>query len=155
MKIGIVVHSFTGNTLSVAQEIQNMLLLSGHLAEVEQIKISGGEQPNNTQFLIENPPDVSKFDALIVGAPVRGFSISPVISTYLKQVTSLKDKKVVCFITKQLNSYWTGGKRAINTMKDLCEAKEGIVVGTGVIYWKSKNRDNDVGLLAKRICDYF
>jgi flavodoxin len=151
MKIGIIVHSFTGNTLAVAQEIQNKLVLSGHIVEVERIEISGGEQPNNTQFQIENPPDVNKYDALIIGAPVRGFSVSPVIATYLKQVASLKDKKVFCFITKQLNSYWTGGRRAINTMKDLCEAKEGIVTGTGVIFWKSKNRDQEIELLAERI----
>ena len=155
MKIGIIVHSFTGNTLAVAREIRNKLTQSGHLAEIEQIKIFGGEEPNNTQILLENPPEVSKYDALIFGAPVRGFSISPVISSYLKQVSSLDKKRVACFVTKQLNSYWTGGKRAINSMKELCETKDGNIVGTGVIFWRSKTRISEIELLAEKLCDYF
>jgi len=131
------------------------LLQAGHLAEVERLMIKGGEQPNNNQFIIENPPAVFEYDALIFGAPVRGFSISPVISAYLNQLTSLKDKKVACFVTKQLNSNWTGGKRAITGMKQICESKDGVVVGTGVVFWKSKNRENEIEALVEKLCSLF
>jgi flavodoxin len=155
MKIGIIVYSFTGNTNSVAQKIQDKLLQAGHLAEIKRIIIKGGEQPNSKQFIFENPPTINKYDALIFGAPVRGFSISPVISTYLKQLSSLKDKKVACFVTKQLNSYWTGGTRAITMMKRICESKGGVVVGTGVVFWKSKNRDIEIDTLAETLSSLF
>jgi NAD(P)H dehydrogenase (quinone) len=155
MKIGIIVHSFTGNTLAVAEKIQSSLLSSGHEAVIERLVIAGGEQPNVAQFLIEDPPDESRYDALIFGAPVRGFSISPVISAYLKQLTSLKDKKVACFVTKQLNSNWTGGKSAIDAMTKLCESKGGSVAGTGVVFWKSKNRDHEIDSLVQQLSSLF
>ena len=155
MKIGIIVHSFTGNTDSVARKFQEKLQQAGHTAEVERLAIKGGEQTNNLQFVLENPPAVSAYDALIFGAPVRGFSISPVISAYLNQLDSLKDKKVACFVTKQLNSNWTGGKRAIAGMKTICQAKGGQVVGTGVVFWKSKTRENDIEALADQFCRLF
>lgn len=152
MKIAIIVHSYTGNTLAVAQKIQDRLVQAGHLAEIEQIKIKGGEQPNNPSFTIDNPLIPGGYDSYIFGAPVRGFSISPVISAYLNQISSLKDQKVACFVTKQLNSNWTGGNRAITSMKNICESKGGIVVTTGIVFSKSKNRDAMIGELADRIC---
>ena len=155
MKIGIIVHSYSGNTLAVAQKIRDKLVQAGHSAEIDQIKIRGGEQPNNPSFIIDNPPIPSGYDAYVFGAPVRGFSISPVISAYLKQISSLKDQKVACFVTKQLNSNWTGGTRAITGMKNICESKGGIVVGTGIVFWKSKNRDATIGELADKMCSLF
>ena len=155
MKIGIIIHSYTGNTFAVAQKFQEKLLRAGHLAEIERIRIKGGEQPNNKQFIIENPPAANKYDALIFGAPVRGFSISPVISSYLQQLSSLKDKKVACFVTKQLNSNWTGGTRAITGMKNICESKGCAVAGTGVVFWKSKNREIEIDELAEKLCRLF
>lgn len=151
MKIGIIVHSYTGNTYAVARRFQEHLVQAGHLAEIERIVIKGGEQPNNKQFIIENAPAADKYDALIFGAPVRGFSISPVISTYLQQLSSLKDKKIACFVTKQLNSYWTGGNRAITGMKEICESKGGVVAGTGVVLWKSKNREREIDSLVEKL----
>lgn len=152
MKIGIIVHSYSGNTYYVAQMIREMLLKGGHQAEIERIKILGGEKPNSRHFEIEAPKDSSMYETFVFGAPVRGFSISPVIETYLNQISTLKDKKVACFVTKQLSSNWTGGKRAIAAMKDVCESKGGTVVGTGVLFWKSKNREKEIEELAEELC---
>ena len=155
MRLGIIVHSYTGNTFSVAEKLQAKLIETGHQAEIERIKIVGGEQPNSVQFQIENPPDAGQYDALIVGGPVRGFSVSPVIAAYLQQVSSLKDKKVACFVTKHLSSSWTGGNRALKSMKSFCEAKGGTVAGTGIIFWKSKDRDREIDALAEKMCSLF
>ena len=155
MKIGIIVHSYTGNTFTVAQKIHDRLKQTGHLAEIERIIIKGGENPNSRQIMIEHPPATDGYDALIFGAPVRGFAISPVILTYLQHLSSLKNKKVTCFVTKQLSSKWTGGTRAITRMKKICESKGGVVTGTGIVFWKSKNREMEIDALAEKMCNLF
>jgi flavodoxin len=146
MKIGIIVHSYSGNTTAVAHKIQGALIKAGHSVDVEQIKILGGEQPNTNQFQIESPPGANRYDALIFGAPVRGFSISPVIATYLNQLSNLSNKNVICFVTKQLSSNWTGGTSAIKGMKNICESKGGSVIETGIVFWKSKKRKRNRGI---------
>lgn len=155
MKIGIIVHSYTGNTFSVAEKIRETLLKAGHSADIERIKITGGENPNNRDYIIENSPETEKYEGLIFGAPVRGFSISPVIAAYLNRLNSLRDKKAAVFVTKKLSSDWTGGKKAIALMRDICESKGGTVAGTGTVFWQSKNRENEINALAERLCSLF
>lgn len=155
MKIGIIIHSYSGNTYSVAQKLKEKLLKAGHLVEIERIKIIGGEQPNDKQFQIENPPEVNQYDAVVFGAPVRGFSISPVISAYMRQLSSLKGKKAACFVTKQLSFNWTGGNSAIAGMKNICESKGGNVAETGIVFWKSKNREKEIDALVEKLSSSF
>lgn len=46
MEIGIIVHSLTGNTLSVAERLQERLAADGHDVEIEQLKTIGEEKTN-------------------------------------------------------------------------------------------------------------
>jgi len=74
MKIGIIVHSFTGNTLLVAQKLQEALRAAGHTAEVERVVVKD-ENPNQSGHVtLENAPDPSGYDFVFFGAPVRGFA---------------------------------------------------------------------------------
>ncbi|HBP38538.1 MAG TPA: flavodoxin, partial [Clostridiales bacterium] len=68
---------------------------------------------------------------------------------------SLRNKKVACFVTKQLSSSWTGGNRALKSMKGICEAKGGTFAGSGIIFWKSKDRDREIDALADKMCSLF
>jgi len=155
MKIGIIVHSFTGNTLSVAEKIADKLKASGHSAVFEKISIQGGEKRDTQQFVLENPPDASAYDALIFGAPVRGFSLSPIMAAYMKQMPPLSGKKTACFVTKQFANNWTGGKGAIASMKEFCTSKGGNVVGTGTVFWGGKQRDQMIAELSESFAKLF
>ena len=139
MKIGIIVHSMTGNTASVAQKLAKRLTSKGHSVTIEHVKVVGPEDPHSLQFQLDSPPDASPYDACCFGAPVRGFSISPVISAYLKQISPLGGKKVACFVTKTLPGAWTGGNHAITLMKRLCESKGGSVEATSIVCWTKKD----------------
>ena len=147
MKIGIIVHSFTGNTFSVAQELQKELEKNGHNVVLKRIEVAGGEQQNMHEFKLESPPKTDEYDALIFGAPVRGFSISPVISLYLSSLPSLKNKKVFCYVTKHLPSNWTGGNKAVKKMKAICESKGGDVIGTSIIFREGEERKQQIAQL--------
>lgn len=136
MKIGIIVYSQTGHTYEAAQKLQEKLSASGHLVSIERISPVDEKQmdPNKIQF--KEVPDVSAYEALVFGAPVMGFSLSLPMTSLFMKIASLSGKKVVCFITKSLPFYWTGGTRAINTMVETCKSKGANVSDSAMIIWK-------------------
>jgi flavodoxin len=154
MKIGIIIHSQTNNTYSVAQKLRNRLIEAGNDVEIKRVSMVGGDKPQGKNIEIENPPEISGYDALIFGAPVHAFSLAPAMKVYLEQVTSLQDKKIALFVTKRLRFEWTGGSRAIGQMKKICQNKGGMIYGTGVIVW-NKQRDKKIAELAEKFSKLF
>jgi flavodoxin len=141
MNIGIIVFSQTGHTHSVALKLQEKLSEAGHSATVEQVEISGEARPGATDFQIKTAPDVAPYDVIVFAGQVQAFSLSAGMKNYLSQIGALQGKKVALLVTKQLPFYWTGGNRAVNTMKKICESKGGVVCGSGIIIWGSKRRE--------------
>jgi flavodoxin len=145
MNIGIIVFSQTGNTHSVALKLEERLAQAGHSVNMERVEIFGELGPNATDFQLKTSPEVSAYDALVLGAPVMGFALSPAMQRYLTQVGSLQGKTIACFITKQLPFYWTGGKQAVNRIKKICESKDGAIRGSGIVIWSSACREEMIG----------
>lgn len=135
MKIGIIVHSQSGHTLSVAQKLKDKLSVAGHAVNIEQVKPAGNAHPGVKNLQLETNPAVNTYDALIFGAPVWAFTLSPVLVTYLTQLSSLRDKKIAGFVTMGFPYSWMGGNNAIAKLKKICESKGGTVSGTGVVNW--------------------
>lgn len=156
MKIGIVVHSITGNTLSVAERIKQQLSLMGHTVRIERIQPVGKEPiQNEAAVTLTKTPDLSAYDALIFGSPVQAFSLDPVMSAYLKQVTDLGGRKTVCFITQMMAFRFFAGNRSISRMKSLCEARNGSVCLTGIINWSNKQRVQMIDDLVSQVARQF
>lgn len=147
MKIGMIVHSYTGNTFSVAQKLKEKLLTAGHSVHIERIAPAGGEKTNEKDvnaIHFETSPDVSAYDAIVFCGPVRGASISLVLRAYLTQIISLKNKKIVCLVTEAFPFPWMGGTRAISQMKKICESKGAAISGTGIVNWMSSQREKKI-----------
>jgi flavodoxin len=143
MKIGIIVHSKTGNTLSVAERLKKELEGAGHSVKIDRIETeSDGSDPKNPVVKLTDPPDASKYDVILFGSPVWAFSLSTVMKAYLSQLQSIKGKKVGCFVTQQLPFKWMGGNRAIKQMSEASKAKGGSVSETGIVNWSSKKRES-------------
>jgi flavodoxin len=155
MKIGIIVHSDTGNTLSVANRLKERLTEAGHKVKLEQIRAKGNPKPGTPDVSVESCPDVGKYDGLIFGAPVNGFSLSPTMISCLNEAGSMKGKKVACYVTKALRFHWTGGNRAIKQMKGPIEAKGGKLVGSGIVIWKKSHREKTTSEVVERIGGLF
>lgn len=151
MKIGIIVFSQTGHTLSVAEKLREKLASGGHEAALEQVTPSGGASQDVRSIRYGVLPDVMKYDALVFAAPVQGFNLAPAMAAYLTYLPLLKGMKVACLVTKQLKSAWTGGNRAIAKMKDVCEAKGGKVCGSGMVSWGSPQRERDIESLVNKL----
>lgn len=154
MKIGIIVHSYTGNTYEVAKKLEEKLKDAGNDVEIQRVRKVGGDEPKGKDVEIENPPEVDKYDALIFGSPVHAFSLSLAMKTYLEQIPTLRDKKIALFVTKNLRFEWTGGTRAIGQMKKICQSKGGIIMGTGIVIW-NKQRNQKINELAEKFATLF
>ena len=149
MKIGIIVHSQTGHTYSIAQELQEKLSAAEHEVKLEQVKPIGEVKTGAKNIKFETLPDLDAYDALIFGAPVQAFSLSAVMKTYMNQIKSLNDKKVACFVTKGVPFNWTGGNKAISQMKKIIESQGGTVIGTGIVIWRDKREKQIAELMEK------
>ena len=150
MKVGIIVHSFTGNTLSVAERIKTALHEAGHSANIERVTAVDENPSAAGDIRLESTPDTSGYDAVIFGAPVRGFSLSPVMKAYLLQHAALQGKKVGCFVTQRRSKAWLGGNRAVGQMKDACASKGADVIETGIVNWSGKSREEQIADIAER-----
>ena len=156
MKIGIVVHSITGNTQSVAERIQQQLVQQGHVVNIERIRPTGKEPvQSEASVVLTSMPDLSAYDALVFGSPVQAFALDPVMSAYLKKVADLGHRKTVCFITQMMAFRFFVGNRSIKHMKTLCEARNGAVSLTGIINWSNKQRAQMIDDLVSQVAKQF
>jgi flavodoxin len=136
MKIGIIIHSQTNNTYSVAEKLLENFQEAGNEVKMETVDMMGGNKPQGKDIQIENPPDVTKYDALVFGSPVHAFALAPAMITYLEQISSLSDKRIALYVTKALPFRWTGGSRALGQMEKICKSKGGTVVAKDIVVWR-------------------
>ena len=156
MKIGIIVHSITGNTLSDSEKIQQRLQEAGHAVSLVRIRPIGKEPVQNEAAVrLEQTPDLSGFEALVFGSPVQAFSLDPVMSAFLKQTPDLGGRKTVCFLTQQLSFRFFAGNRSIKKMQSLCEARHGAVCLTGIVNWSHKERSRMIDDLVQDVARQF
>jgi len=155
MNVGIVVYSWSGNTLSVAEKLKARLAEAGHTADVVQVQVVGERKQGAREFELDALPDLASYDGLVFGAAVEAFSLSPVLKAYLKKVDSLVGKKVACLVTQQFPYPWMGGNRAIRQMRKLCKAKGGTVVDSAIVNWAKSRREATTAAAVDRLSGPF
>ncbi len=144
MKIGIIVYSQTGHTLSIAQKLYEGLIKNNHEVILEQITTQPTVKPNGSKPLLDFQPKVNEYDMIYFGAPVEVFSLCSVMKTYLAKIDDLSGKKIKLFTTEHFPFPWMGGRQAIGKMKGLCIEKKGDVEGTLIINWTNKKREEQI-----------
>ncbi|MCR3921395.1 MAG: flavodoxin [Firmicutes bacterium] len=155
MNIGIIVYSQTGNTRTVAEELKKKLDHNGHTVKIEQITITGDASPRTKNVQFKNMPIPDLYDALVFASPVQAFSLTSIMTSYLQQLSPLQDKKVACFVTKQLPGKWTGGNQAVATMKKICQSKGATVSGTGIVIWSKSGREQNINQCIEDLSNLF
>lgn len=151
MNIGIVVYSWTGNTLSVAEKLKERLATAGHTVNLEQVTVVGERKRGAREFELATKPDVGPYEEVVFGSAVEAFSLSPVLTAYLEGAGSLEGKKVACLVTQQFPYPWMGGNRAIRQMKKLCKAKGGTIVGAAIVNWAKSRREKTTAEAVDRL----
>lgn len=152
MNIGIIVHSQTGNTLLLAQKIKEKLSVAGHMVSIQRVSAANDEETDVGKIKLIEKPDISVYDALLFGAPVRGFSLSPVMQAYLSGIEPLRGKKAGCFMTHFFPYAFLGGNRALNQLCQAVQAKGAIVTGSDIVHWsKAATRETQIEAVASKL----
>jgi flavodoxin len=141
VRVGVVVFSQTGNTLSVAQKIIERLRDSGTEAVLERIKPIGELKPTDKIIRFESLPELNQYDAFVFASPVQAFSLAPAMSQYIPQAAAFNGKKAVLFATEFFPFPWMGGNRALGQMEALLKAKGASTAKAGVVNWSNGRRE--------------
>lgn len=155
MNIGIIVHSQTDHTWSVAEKLQADLLAKGHQVAMERIRATDDQQPKSDLVSFSECPDPSPYEAVIFAAPVRAFSINPIIKAYLSRMPEQAGKQAACFVTMHLKKPWMGGNKATSTMSSLCSTKGMKVAGSAIVSWSSPQKDAQIDACVNKIASLF
>lgn len=152
MKIGLIVYSQTGNTLGVAEKIQEAIRMNGHEVVLERVKTEG--DPNKGETIrLSNAPSPNGYDAVVFASPVQAFNLAQGMKLYFQQMPEFETEKVCCFVTQHFPKPWLGGNRAIRQMEDYCRQKGQTVSETGVVNWTNKQREAQIDSLISMICE--
>ena len=155
MKIGIFMHSFTGNTESVVIKLKERLLADGHSVQIERIRAVGETRQTFSGFRLESIPDSSVFDGLVIAAPIRAFSLSPVMTAYLEQMPAVSGKPTGLFVTEAFPFQWMGGKQGMAKMSSLSSSKGAKIGWTGIINWSNSSRGKMIAETIGKISGLF
>lgn len=141
MKKAIVYYSKTGNTKFVVDRFQGF--------DVLEVKAES-DDPNHDPVLTSSP-SISDYEYVVFASPVHGFQLCKIMKAYLKQLGSLKGKKINLFITHHFRFAFLGGNQALKQMRKLVEEKEGQVDQMISVNWKAKDREE---VIKKVISEY-
>lgn len=150
MKIGIIVYSHTGNTLSVGKKLKDAFQISGHAAVMEQVTGVNEDPSSREPIQLKYSPDIAQYDVIVFGAPVHGFSLSRIMKFYLNQIPQLNGKKVMCFLTEHFPKPWMGGNQAMGQMEKAVRSKDGAIAERGIVNWTGKQKEHQIADIVDR-----
>jgi flavodoxin len=150
MKVGIIVFSHSGNTLSVGEKLRDTLVSQGNTVQLERVTAEKDDPGPSDKIVLTSMPLITNYDIIIFGAPVQAFSLSPIMSAYLNQLPKLDGKKIACFVTEQFPKPWMGGNQALKKMGRIITQNGGKVTETGVVNWSNKAREDQIAAILER-----
>lgn len=142
MKIAIIVHSHTGNTLSVAEKIKTKLSQQTHQVVLEQVVASNNQEVELAKVNLINKPNLQDYDGYVFAGPVHGFSLSGVMRVYLAQIIDLSAKPVYFFLTMYFPFKWMGGNRSLLQFTKALSDKNAMIKGSHIIGWSNETKRN-------------
>ncbi len=140
MKIGIVVYSQTGHTLSVASKLAEKLASLGHETSLKRLE--------SEDFKID------EFETFIFCSPVHGGEPAQQMKDYINRIPSLEGKKAACLVTGVFPANM-GRNKTLESMKRLCESKGATVCGVASVGWWSLKRSVHIREAVESIASCF
>lgn len=139
MNIAIIIHSNTGHTLEVANDLKLRLSRDN---DVQILHVNSVDEKQSQKGMVElkDTPDIEGFDMIIFGAPVHGFSLSKTMTTYLKQLKNSKPKKAFIYVTHFFPSAGLGGRQGLRVMLKYLKNNQFDVINGAIIPWSFGKR---------------
>lgn len=142
MKIGIVVHSKTGHSLKVANQLKQSMVGSGNQVDILEVEAVNDGEPKVGSVRLRSIPDVSSYPLIIFGGPVRGGRLSPVLQSYLAQLPSLQGKMIMGYVTQAFPFPSMGGNQAIGNLTEILKEKNTELINSAIVNWMFKGTRN-------------
>ena len=152
MKIGIFVHSQSGNTARLALAVTHALREKGQEVDVELLRPVGKVHPGIKHVEFKNVPEVEGYDMVMLAGPVWAFNASPVVVSLLHQLSGLKGKKTMFFLTSGFPPPLSGWKRAHKKIKELLEESNATVIEGESLFWGPWCCKKRLDAAVERIC---
>jgi len=146
VKTAIVYFSYTGHTEAVAK------MLHQHMQSnqpVDLIQLAANHPKDNPTLV--TAPDVSHYDHIILGTPVRGFQLPPIMVEFVKTIQNPK-VDLSLFVTHHFKPDFLGGNQTINQFKKIATPHP--VKETVIISWRAKNKDARIASLLEKFNSY-
>ena len=157
MKVGIIIHSQSGNTASLASAIGAALREKGAETDIHLLRTDKPVKPNTKNIGFRKMPDLSEYDTVLFGAPVWAFNASPVIVSYLKELDNLKGKRALPFVTHASPWKFLGTTKALSRMSDLLDMLAAEVLEgedmQRLFKENSKKKDSAVSSIVKKVME--
>jgi len=153
VKIGIVVHSNSGHTQTVAEELRDRLASDGLDVTLRRIETVGPARPGSTEVSLRSRPPLDGYDKLVIASPVNGGKMSAAMATYLNGVSSLEGQQVAFLLTHFLRRAW-GAEQTIEQMTELCESKGASVIGWADVRWPNLRRRRDIRRAVGKLAEF-
>lgn len=151
MKIGIILHSQTGNTLQVGEKLLEKLRNDGH--NVTLLRMQNRQNTDATkrqkEVNLDCMPEVAGYDALIFGGWVEAFQLCSGLTMYLNQLAKIETNNVSCFVTQHFPFRWMGGNNALAKMASILAIKGVKVRASGVVNWSNKQKEKQIDALVE------
>jgi len=142
------IHSQTGNTLAAANTLFGIARDTGGTAELAVIVPSSEQETDPAKITISPVPDCSGADLIVIGGPVHGASATAAVRKAISEMTGMKDKPVVLFVTEFFPFAWMGGSRAVKQMEEAAAARGAKIVCKEIIHWKRRDRQKQLDAFA-------
>jgi NAD(P)H dehydrogenase (quinone) len=142
MKVGIIVHSKTGHSLQVANQLKLAMMSAGHQVEVVQIEALNDGETQVNSVRLKSLPDIASYSLIVLGAPVRGGRLSPVLQAYLAQLPTMQGKMIMGYVTQAFPFPSLGGSQAIGNLTEILKEKNAELKTTAIINWMVKGTRN-------------
>lgn len=132
MKIGIIVYSYTGQTLAAAETLQQKLSAAGHEVALKKLETTSAVKPGAADVTLKSPPALDDFEAVVIAAPAWGGIPAAPMTVYLEQLPSLAGKQFA-YLATGLFPPSMGCKQTIAKMQAACETKGAVSVGSSSV----------------------
>ena len=154
MKIGIIVYSSTGHTLSVARQLQGALSTAGHDVALEQVLTEGTPKPGALDVPLKTRPAVDGYEGLVLAAPVWGGQPAAPMTAYLQGIPSLQGKRVAYLVTGAFPP-GLGRNQALARMREICQARGATLCGEASVGWLSLHRKRHIAAAVEALSRSF
>jgi multimeric flavodoxin WrbA len=153
MKIGIFIHSQSGHTSAMGMAIVNKLRKKGLDVDIDLLRATKRARPFMKHVELKKTPEIADYDVVVLGGPVWFMQPSPLLLSFIDEITHLKNKKALCFVTTALPVRFSNGKTVLNKLNAKLDALGAMVLRSESFCWGLWLDKKRLDRVAQKIAD--